>query len=307
MSDINSKLLLALNLLNEKLRRAIDAIPAAERKELQEIRLRRGKKLSAVAYGFEYFVTSDGRLMRSPAYALDVTDSDIMYTYEASLEHSVYAYEREISHGYVTTQGGNRVGFCGKAVYGSEGIQSLKDISSVNIRISREVKGCANEIFSRYYSGAPVSLLITGPPSSGKTTLLRDLCSKLSDKYTVSLIDERNEIASVYNGIPQNDVGQRTDIFCSYDKYSAIMTSIRVMSPQIIICDEIGGGDELKALEYALNSGVKLIATCHAGDINEVRKRPVISKLIKGKAFDNAVILSDRPFVGKPEAFYELK
>ncbi|MBR1384810.1 MAG: Flp pilus assembly complex ATPase component TadA [Ruminococcus sp.] len=299
---------LAQLLLTERLGRVIRAIPVSERKELQEIRLRRNKKLSAVAYGFEYFITPNGKMMRSPSLAADITEDDIMFTYKSALKHSLYAFEREISQGYITTEGGNRVGFCGKAVYDtSTGVLcSLNDISSINIRIAREINGCAGEIFERFYSSNPVSMLICGPPSSGKTTLLRDLCRYLSEKYTVSLIDERNEIASVYNGVPQNDVGSRTDVFTSYDKYSAIMISVRVMAPQIIICDEIGGSDELKALEYALYSGVKLIATCHAGSFAELKRSPVISKLIKANAFEKAVLLRGQPFCGKPEAFYDL-
>ena len=140
---------------------------------------------------------------------------------------------------------------------------------------------------------------IYGPESSGKTTVLRDLCRRLSGKYRVSLIDERGELAAVSDGRAVNDIGSRTDVFTGYPKLTAIMTAVRVMDPQVLICDEVGAGDELSAYRYAVNSGVKVIATCHASSLDELLKRPVISELIRDNAFDKAVFLGSGNLVGR--------
>ena len=272
---------------------AVLNIPESELSSLQEIRLRLGRKLAVTAKSKEYFLTSLGNLSISPQNAVDVTSQDIRFTYQRALKNSVHSFGREITAGYVTISGGSRIGFCGSAVLDPNNsfcVGNVKDISCINIRISRELIGCADELFESMFSSAH-SLLIAGPPSSGKTTLLRDLTRRLGDIYTVSLIDERNEIASVFSSMPQNDIGAKTDVFTSYNRFEGIMTAVRVMSPVYLICDEIGSRDDFKALEYAVNSGVKLVATCHSASIKDVCKKPVIRKLIKLGAFDSIVQL----------------
>ena len=125
------------------------------------------------------------------------------------------------------------------------------------------------------FADNPMSLLIASPPSGGKTTVLRDL-QKLGERWRVALIDERNEFAATVAGEPQNLIGVMTDVFNSYNKYEGIMTAVKVMSPQILICDEIGSSEDNEALQYALNSGVKLIASCHASSLDELKKRRYI-------------------------------
>ena len=295
MQGESTKLSFAIKLLTPRTASAIMSIPENERRRINEIRLRLSKPLSCTIFSKEYFLTSSGRLTNNVDEGLIVTDDDIHKTYDRAFESSLHSFHKEITQGYITTEGGNRVGFCGTAVLSNDRqarVEHVRHISSINIRIAREVIGCADMLYKRVFSEGAVSLIIGGCPSSGKTTILRDLCRLCSREYRVSLIDERNELSNTRNGIPNNDVGSKCDVFCGYSKYDAIMTAVKVMTPQIIICDEIGAEEDLRALRYAVNSGVKLIATAHCSSIEELKKRPVVSKLIKDKCFDTAVILN---------------
>lgn len=281
---------------------AVKAVPKCEQSEIREIRLRAARKLTVTAGDKEYFLQPSGLLSVCPLKAADVTSEDISYICRTALRESVHSFQREITGGYVTVKGGCRIGFCGTAVLDPRSyynIENVKDISCVNIRIAREIKGCADDLYKRLFESSKSSLLIAGPPTSGKTTLLRDLTRLLGNEYSTSLIDERNEIASVFDGAAQNDVGLKTDVFTSYNKFEGVMTAVRVMSPVYLVCDEIGSRDDLKALEYAVNSGVKLIATCHSSSLQELQSKPVIRKLIKLGVFERAVLLGSGTQCGK--------
>ena len=309
MQEEMSKLSFAIKLLSPRVAAAVTAIPETERKRINEIRLRLSKPLTCTLFSKEYYVTPYGRLTNARDEGLIIHSEDIAKTYETAFEYSLHSYRKEITQGYITTEGGNRVGFCGTAVLSNDRqarVENVKYISSINIRIAREVIGCAKELFDKTFSGGITSMVIGGSPASGKTTVLRDLCRLCSREYRVSLIDERNELSNTKNGLPNNNVGNKCDVFCGYTKYDAIMTAVRVMTPQIIICDEIGSEDDLRALRYAVNSGVRLIVTAHSGSIDELKKRPVVSKLIKDKCFDYAVILGSGAACGTVKSICRL-
>lgn len=303
-----SKLRYTFDLLSPKLRDALSGLPAAEKERITELRLRRGRAFSAVLYGKEYFICESGRLMNEPSQAFSVGDEDIKFTFSAAFKGSVHAYPREISQGFITVSGGSRVGFCGTAVCDVNGreLSSVKNISSVNIRVAREMMGCSDQLYDKAFSGGASSLIIASPPCGGKTTVLRDLCRRLGQSFRVSVIDERGELACVHDGIPQNDIGSRCDVFDGYPKADAIMTAVRVLSPEIIVCDEIGSKSDLSALEYAVDSGVKLVCTCHASNIDDLKKRQAAGRLIKERVFDSAAILGTGSMCGKLTAFYRL-
>lgn len=291
-----------LGLLPDELSQSVRSVPELERYRIQEIRLRRDKFLSCTVFDKEYFIRADGKLVNTPEQAVKVSGDNVDTTMKRALQCSVHSYAKEISDGYMTVAGGCRIGFCGTAVLSrpvNYTVETVKNISSVNIRIAREVIGCADEIMRSVFASDLQSLLIIGVPSSGKTTVLRDLCRSLGKKYRLSVIDERNEIAAVSDGRAYNDVGILTDIFTSYDKFDAIMTAVRVMSPNALVCDEIGSKEDMKALEYAVNSGVKLIATTHAPDYDSAKRRSGVSKLIKDKVFDYACVLGTGSLCGK--------
>ena len=305
-----SKIDSIMQLLPSELAQPIGAIPQLERMRIQEIRLRSGKFLTATVFDKEYFVRGDGKLVSTDEQAVRVSRDNVDTVMKRALQFSVHSYSKEISAGYMTVAGGCRVGFCGTAVVSraqSVGVETVKNVSSVNIRIAREVVGAADELMRSVFSAGLKSLLIIGVPSSGKTTVLRDLCRSLGKTNRLSVIDERNEIAAVTDGEANNDVGILSDIFTSYEKYDAIMTAVKVMSPSVLVCDEIGSKEDMRALEYAVNSGVKLIATTHAPDYDSAKRRSGISKLIKDKEFDYACVLGTGNLCGKVVRLVKIK
>ncbi|MFT3950903.1 MAG: stage III sporulation protein AA [Oscillospiraceae bacterium] len=302
MDREESKLSLALPVLSAAVRGAVEFIPELEARRLQEIRLRAGKYLTVTIFGKEYFVTPQGNLVNVPAQALAITQCDIDETFQRAFHNSIHSFAREISQGFVTVAGGNRVGFCGTAVVNparDNAVENVKSISSINIRVAREVVGCANEIVQKVFGAGGKSLLIAGAPSSGKTTVLRDLCRQLGETARLSVIDERCELAASAGGSANCDVGLHTDVFSSYTKFDGIMTAIRVMSPNYLVCDEIGAKEDLRALEYAFCSGVNLIATSHSASFEEAKRRAVTGRLLKDGVFDYVAVLGTGTLCGR--------
>lgn len=303
MENQKVKLKYALDILPEELAEPIRKMPSLERERIQEIRLRSGKYLTVTLFGNEYFLSHDGKTQKEPSKAVTVSYQNADTVIKRAFRYSVHSFSRELSRGYITIDGGCRVGFCGTAVLDSSdnySTESVKNITSINIRVARELFGCSSEIFNRIFFEKPMSLLIIGPPSSGKTTVLRDLCRKIGEGYSICIIDERNEIAATESGKACNEIGRLSDVFNGYNRYDGIMTAVRVMSPKLIAVDEIGSKEDMTALQYACNSGVKLIATTHAYDYDDAKRKSGISKLIKDKVFDYACVLGTGSLCGKP-------
>jgi stage III sporulation protein AA len=262
------------------LRQTLDTYLSSDFARCQEIRLRVNRSLSVF----------DGK--ESKVLDVTVRPADIKYTFESVCEYSVHSFGREIRAGYITVAGGHRAGFCGTAVMSEEdkSLESIKNISGVNFRIAREVKGAAEKLTKQLFpvnkTQYPPSVLICGGAGSGKTTLLRDTARILGDKYKISLIDCRGELGAVYSGVPAFDIGDFTDIFDGYEKGDGIDTAVRTMSPQIVIADEIGGMADITALEFAKLSGVSVIASIHGREI-----RDITAKGVPDGMFDYAVFL----------------
>ena len=233
-----------------------------------------------------------------------ITTEDINYIFQKICENSIYSYQKQIANGFITVQGGNRVGIVGTAVLdGNDKVINFNYISGLNFRISRQIIGCSNKIVDEIFNGCGgiYNTLIISKPGIGKTTLLRDIVRNVSNgmpnKFqgmNVAVIDERGEISATYKGIMQNDLGMRTDVINDIPKYIGMKMAIRSMAPKVIVADEIGNKRDSEAIKYAMCCGVKGIFTAHGASLEELEKNPEISDLLENKIFEKIICIKDR-------------
>lgn len=280
--------------------------------QVQEIRMRVHAPLLMICNNHEFYITPEGNLSKRAEEAYLVSKQELKETLEYMSSYSLYAFEEEIRQGFITIQGGHRIGIAGKTITDEHGIRSMKFISFINVRLSHQIRGCASQVMPYLYTGGSVlHTLIISPPRCGKTTLLRDIIRQVSDGtgpepgMTVGVIDERSEIGACYQGIPQNELGIRTDILDCCPKAQGMMMLIRTMSPQVIAVDEIGSRDDLEAMEYVMNCGCKLIATVHGSSIEDIRQKPVLRKLVLERWFERYIILNNCGGVGNVHQIYD--
>lgn len=288
-----------LEILPQELKEAIYKQPAALLLEATELRFRVGQPIQVITQKERPFVKG-----------LFVTPIHLKELFQTMCNFSVYAHQRDIENGFITLKGGHRAGIVGTAVQGQNGV-SLRNISSMNIRIAREHIGSSKKLHQALFQEEIENTLIVGPPLSGKTTLIRDLTRLLCEenKFKVSLIDERDEIANVHYGKAQNNVGQSCDILTGYEKETGILTAIRTMSPEVIVCDELGDKKELEALNYCVNAGAKIVATIH-GEYNSKNKqfsRRAVIEFIESGIFTNIVFLKGKGHLGEIEKVIQVE
>jgi len=280
----------------------ITSLPINIVEKLEEIRLRQGRPLIIRTSGREYFVGKKG-VSSSPQDSIPVLEGDINRIVHLLTNSSLYAVSDKLRQGYLTIQGGHRIGFAGDVVVESGRVKTIRNIVSVNVRVAREILGSANQVMPSLINQATGNLfhvLVISPPRAGKTTLLRDIVRQASNGVptlnfsglNVGLVDERSEIAGSFNGVPQNDVGIRTDVMDGCPKYEGIMMLLRSMAPELVATDEIGKKEDAEVLEDIANAGVSVLATVHASDWSQVSKRPGLQPLFEKKVFQRAVILS---------------
>lgn len=282
--------------------------------KLQEIRLRINCPLIINYTNREYFVSENSKLVNLPSQAIIITKNDIKETMEYISNYSLYAFEEEIRQGFITINGGHRIGITGKTIIHDDLIKGMKHISFINVRLAHQVKGCGDIVMPYILNrsdGGIYNTLIISPPRCGKTTLLRDIIRQISngnskvEGLNVGVVDERSEIGACYMGQPQNDLGIRTDILDCCPKAKGMMMLIRSMSPQVIAVDEIGSREDLDAIDYVISCGCKLIATVHGSSIEDVKSKPVLGELLQKRLFERYVILNNITRIGHIEEIYD--
>ena len=283
-----------------------------DRNKIYEILLRVNAPLIVIYQGKEYFLTLEGELTREEAKAYHVQTEDLKEMLEYISGYSLYAFEEEIRQGFLTIVGGHRVGIAGKTILDGNKIKSLKYISYINLRLSHQIKGCASPILPYIIKNRQIChTLIISPPRCGKTTLLRDLIRQVSNgnRYmpgvSVGVVDERSEIAGSYQGIPQNDLGIRTDVLDCCPKAEGMMMLIRSMSPEVVAVDELGDYEDIHAIESVIHCGCKLFATVHGSSIEDIKRKPLLQRLMQEKVFERYIVLYKKDCAGQIKAIYD--
>lgn len=317
-----------LPMLPENIRAIVETLPAATENMLEEIRIRQDRPLALGLSGNSLFLTSRGEITDQAGEAYRVTGTDLERLVQLISNSSFYAIEEELRQGFITLPGGHRVGITGKVLLEEGQVRTIKHISCCNIRVSREVFGVAGKLLPHLLKQATPLFrhcglngespcfshtLLVSPPGCGKTTLLRDLIRQLSNGVpdlhlaglTVGVVDERSEIAGCYKGVPQLDVGPRTDVLDACPKGAGMMLLLRSMNPRIIAVDEIGREEDATAIREVLNAGVKVLATAHGSDLAELVERPVLGRVIRSQMFQRIVFLGRSRGVGTIEEIFD--
>ncbi len=270
-------------------RRSIQGIPDARRERLQEIRLRAGRPVAVNEAGRIGLLTAAGELTNDPDAALRTTTAELDRCFQSVMNWSVYSHEHDVAEGFVTLRGGCRVGLAGTAAHQGRGVQGIRQISSLCFRIAGEWPGTAARVWNE--TGGAGGILVVGPVGSGKTSYLRDLCRLSGNARPTALVDERGEIGAVWRGIPQNDVGIMTDVLDGYPRAEGIVQALRVLAPTTLVCDEIATDADADAILLAAGCGVRMLASAHAGSIEELLHRRVLAPLLEADVFRWAVLL----------------
>lgn len=270
---------------------------------LQEIRIRVNQPVILRQGNREIFLTEKGESITAGV-------KDIRDVVEAACGYSSYAFEEEISRGYLTIPGGHRIGLAGRAVMTSDGVQTLKHVSALNIRIAHLVTGCAEKWKKYFYEERnPCHVLIISPPGCGKTTLLRDAIKMYSNGtkenpgITVGVVDERSEIGGTYRGIAAYDLGMRTDVLDGCPKSVGMEMMLRSMAPKVLAVDEIGISD-VPSIENALRCGCKVLATLHGDSLQDFLEKPGFRQLIEERVFERYIFLRPGQTPGRVGCIY---
>lgn len=320
--------------------------------QAEELRLRVGQPLLMEADGWEWYLEADGRgwkrahdtaegltLSETGCSCYQVTAADIRDTLEYMSRYSLYAFDEELRQGFLTIPGGHRIGVAGQVVVEGRSVKTIQNVSFLNVRVARQIRGCADRILPWVYQNETVcSALIISPPKCGKTTLLRDLIRQVSNGWyaaetmwdagagryqkegdmreryrkkryiqgvTVGVVDERSELGACCQGKPQNDLGIRTDVLDGCPKAEGIMMLIRSMAPQVVAVDEIGSREDLEAIRYGKNCGCKLLATVHGCSLEDIRKKPILREFAEEGVFERFIVLESSGRPGQVKAVFD--
>lgn len=291
-----------LQIFPQKLRQSIENSVIFE--NLIEIRLRAGLPVSIVTTQENYFLKREkDRKKKEIINKRDrywiLSPEELQLIFEKISQYSKFAHTEEIGEGFITLKGGHRAGLCGKYYYRGEGKPQIKNISSINLRVAREVTGCAEPIIQKLFEEKIFChTLLISPPGYGKTTYLRDIIRLLSDGTgeiegkNVSVIDERSEIGNRTREGIGFYLGNRTDLMDHCPKAEGMLMMLRTMTPEILAADEIGGEKDIRAMAYVRNCGCRLLMTVHGNSIQDIFARPILGEYLKKYPFERYIFLS---------------
>lgn len=287
--------------LPERIAENIKRVSESDMKNVTEIRIRTGRPVCVTLFGESFCIDNFGFLEKECINCNRTSFFEVNEILKSLCHYSIYSHTKELSDGFITIEYGIRAGLSGTLASSEQGnnLRTMRYINGINFRIPREIKGCGERIYNKLLKNTPCGIIICGSVASGKTTLLRDLCRLCGNKYIVSLIDERGEIAGCRDGIPQNDVGINTDIFDGFERADGITSAVRSMSPEIIFCDETGTERDAEAIIKSAGCGVKFISTAHADSFENLIKRKYLRDIVETGVFDYAVIMSGSSDAGK--------
>lgn len=281
---MDKELAQAISVLPRRLREAASGLGDAE-----ELHLRTGRPFTwAGPDGRETALLPGGRRVL-------VTGEEIRMTLELATRASCHTAMGKLCAGYLPLQGGHRLGVVGTAELRDGRIHAFRSVSALCLRIAHPVQNMADHLAAALFAREPAaSALLFSPPGGGKTTLLRELLRLASDRYGIrpSLADERGEVAALWEGEAQFDVGEHTDVLDGCPKAQGLLLLLRSMSPQLLAADEITAPEDVAALSQAANCGVPVLASAHAECWTELTRRPLYRRLLEERIFTHVVQIS---------------
>lgn len=275
-----------LEFLPWRIRGELERFDEDQWEQLQELRFRLGQPLTALCRGEERVVSD---------YVLAA--QDLSQTLELAARGSFHTVLPQLRQGFLTLPGGHRLGVCGTVRMREGSIHAIDPISSLNLRLARSVPEAGQEIVPRICpEGVFRSTLILAPPGAGKTTLLRNIIKGLSDGELchfrrIGLVDERGEVAALWNGVPQLAIGTRTDVLEGCPKAQGLLLLLRGMNPQVLAVDEITAPEDVAAMQTAFGCGVELLATAHGREREDLERRRLYRELVAAEIFQFLVTI----------------
>jgi stage III sporulation protein AA len=298
----------AISNINPRIREFLKIVPEEIKADAQEICLKVGRIPIIFTPKISYFIDKDRNLIQSE---LLVSSNDLRETIKILCNFSIYCFQNQIKNGFITVKGGCRAGICGTAIISKNEITNISEVSSIDLRITREIIGCSNKIFEKFGCNLG-GTIIAGPPASGKTTVLRDIARRISISainnrlIKTVIVDERRELAATYLGVPQKDIGF-SDVLSDFPKGIGILQATRTLAPDIIVCDEIGSRYDAAAIRESLNSGVEIIASVHARSPEEIARSERIRDILNSGEIKRVILLNSCNTPGTVRSIYDIK